>query len=91
MGDVSRNHPREPEMTATTARTRKGRLTGLADQVRTGRVDMRFPSPRSRKRYGRPTTQTEALRIYVGVERAARAGKRTVKTTFTGKKFAYWA
>jgi hypothetical protein len=78
-------------MTATTARTRKLRLTELAAQVRTGRVDMRFPSPRSRQRYGRPMTQTEALRIYVGTERMARAGKRTVKTTFTGKRFAYWA
>jgi hypothetical protein len=78
-------------MTATTARIRKSRLTELADQVRTGRVDMRFPSPTSRRRYGRPMTQTEALRIYVGVERSARAGKRTVKTTFTGKRFAYWA
>jgi hypothetical protein len=78
-------------MTATTARTRKSRLTGLAAQVRTGRVDMRFPSPTSRRRYGRPMTQTEALRIYVGTERSARAGRRTVKTCFNGRKIAYWA
>jgi hypothetical protein len=78
-------------MTTTTARTRKNSLTEIADQVRGGRMDMRWPSPRSRQRYGRPMTQTEALRIYVGTERMARAGRRSVKTTFTGRKIAYWA
>jgi hypothetical protein len=75
----------------TTARDRKRNLTEMADDVRTGRVDMRWPSPSSRRRYGRDMTQREALRIYVGTERMARAGRRTVKTTFTGKRIAYWA
>lgn len=85
---------------ATAARTRKARLTTLADTIRSGRAHWatyEWASPKARAKALAETgtvvmPMAAVLRREIGLARGSRAGRREVSLNrFTGRYVAAWA